>query len=67
VTVFSTKNYGGIYGARVLMQDSKNTNMVACNLIDFGETYLIPSKNIFALPNYVSLNKVSRKYSNTNT
>jgi len=47
VAVYSTKNKGGVYRARVLMPDSKNPNMVKCNLIDFGETYLIPSKNIF--------------------
>ncbi|XP_060873844.1 uncharacterized protein LOC132947559 [Metopolophium dirhodum] len=58
VTVYSTMNNEGIYRARVSSLDFKNTNMVECNLIDFGKTYMIPSKNIFALLNYVSLNKV---------
>ncbi|XP_060860314.1 uncharacterized protein LOC132937513 [Metopolophium dirhodum] len=57
VAVYSTKNNAGVYRAMVLIPDD-NTNMVKCSLIDFGENYLIPSKNIFALPNYVSLNKI---------
>lgn len=41
--------------------------MVKCSLIDIGQIDMIPSKNVFSLPNYVSLNKVSKKYNNTNT
>eukprot|EP00102_Acyrthosiphon_pisum_P026205 XP_016663415.1 PREDICTED: uncharacterized protein LOC100569023 [Acyrthosiphon pisum] len=58
VAVYSTKNNGGIYRARVSHSGSKNTNIIECNLIDIGKTDLIPSKNIFALPNHVSLNKI---------
>jgi len=65
VAVYS-ECYRGIYRARVLKPDSENTNMVKCTLIDFGKVDMIPSKNIFALPNYVLLNKVSRKYYDTN-
>jgi len=34
------------------MPDS-DTNMVKCTLIDFGQIDMIPSKNVFALPNHV--------------
>ncbi|CAI6358820.1 unnamed protein product [Macrosiphum euphorbiae] len=57
VAVYS-EIYRGIYRARVLMTDSDNTNMVKCTLIDFGKVDIIPTKNVFALPNYVLLKKV---------
>ncbi|XP_029344966.1 uncharacterized protein LOC100167801 isoform X2 [Acyrthosiphon pisum] len=50
--------YRGIYRARVSMPDSDNTNIIKCTLIDFGKVDMIPSKNVFALPNYVLLNKI---------
>jgi len=59
--------YSGIYRARVLIPDSEDTNMVKCSLIDVGKVDMIPSKNVFSLPDYVLLNKVSRKYYDTNT
>jgi len=65
VAVYSTKNNGGIYRARVIVPGFDSTNMVKCSLIDIGHIDMISSKNIFSLPNYVSLNKVSRKYNNT--
>ncbi|CAI6358736.1 unnamed protein product [Macrosiphum euphorbiae] len=57
VAVYSEMDRG-IYRAKVLMTDSDNTNMVKCTLIDFGKVDIIPTKNIFALPNYVSLRKI---------
>ncbi|KAL4141977.1 hypothetical protein QTP88_004511 [Uroleucon formosanum] len=58
VAVYSTKNNGGIYRARVSIPGFDNINMVKCSLIDIGQIDMIPSKNVFSLPNYVSLNKV---------
>jgi len=66
VAVYSTKNNGGIYRARVL-PGCDNISMVKCSLIDIGQIDMIPSKKLFSLPHYASLNKVSRKYDNTNT
>lgn len=65
VAVYS-KRYGGTYRARVNIPSFDNKNMIKCSLIDIGQIDLIPSKHIFALPDYVSLNKVSRKYNNIN-
>lgn len=66
VAVYSTRNNGGIYRARVNIPGFDSTNMVKCSLIDIGQIEMIPSKNIFSMPNYVSLNKVSRKYNTIN-
>jgi len=57
VAVYSTKNDGGIFRARVMELDFGS--MAKCNLIDVGQIDMIPLKNIFPLPNYVLLNKVS--------
>lgn len=57
VAVYSTK-YNGIYRARVNLPGFDNINMVKCSLIDIGQIDMILSKNIFSLPNYVSLNKI---------
>ncbi|XP_022168298.1 uncharacterized protein LOC111032328 isoform X2 [Myzus persicae] len=57
VAIYSTR-HEGIYRAKVKIPCYDNTNMVKCFLIDIGHVDLIPTKNIFALPNYVSLNKI---------
>ncbi|XP_029347622.1 uncharacterized protein LOC100166817 isoform X3 [Acyrthosiphon pisum] len=57
VAVYSTKNNGGIYRAKVL-QGCDNTSMVKCSLIDIGQIDMIPSKKVFSLPPYVSSNKI---------
>jgi len=67
-TAVYSENYNRrIYRARIMKQDSDGSNNFKCNLIDIGKVDVIPSKYVFSLPNYVSLNNVSRQYYYTNT
>ncbi|XP_016660322.1 uncharacterized protein LOC107883900 [Acyrthosiphon pisum] len=59
VAVYSTKNNGGIYRGWIMESNFDNANnAVKCILIDIGQIEMIPSKNIFLLPTYVSLNNL---------
>lgn len=57
VAVFSPRN-NGIHRAKIIGQNDDGSSR--CALIDIGLIDFVKAKQIFALPSYASINKVSR-------
>lgn len=61
VAIYSSK-HNGFYRAKIIVESSEETDKFKCVFIDFGYFEIIASRDMFVLPNYISINKVSKNF-----